>query len=107
MSQYENFTELQEAEPSLAEELLDTFGEGEWQNDALYVFEDFEEFAEYELYDGWFYNNFSDLEANLRGAPNPLDYIDLAKFGEALFDAADERVYTLIEGKIVETVYGW
>ena len=84
----ENYTDLLEYDEDLAKELLENVGEGDWQQERIYYYEDEEEFAEYELTEGWYANMGFDLDYN--GAPNPLDYIDLSGLGNALIRNWDE-----------------
>lgn len=102
---FDNFEELASAYPELAESLLEDVGEGEWQDEELMLFDDIENFAEYELYDGWYSDIFGDADFN--GAPNPLNYIDLAEFGEALSNSWDDSAYWRHGDYIVATPYGW
>ncbi|MEY8737693.1 hypothetical protein AB9M75_10800 [Lactobacillus sp. AN1001] len=84
---YDNFKKLIEERVNLAVELLDKCTPGEWMDEEIYCYEDLEEFAEYELYDGW-YTGWFDTEkykpSYFKGAPNPFDYIDLKELGELL-----------------------
>lgn len=59
------------------------------------------DWAENELNDGWYGDVFSDMD--FRGAPNPLDFIDMEKFGQALIDTVDPCVaYQCSDGRVVE-----
>ena len=51
---YDNFTELKKDNPSLAEELVEEFGDGQWQENQLFVYESLEDYAYYELTEGWY-----------------------------------------------------
>lgn len=103
---YNDFDEFKERQPQLAAELLETFGKGEWQDNALYVYDDVEDFADYELTEGWYANSFSNQDYN--GAPDPLDFIDLRALGAELVSTWDESChYQANGGKIVTTDYDW
>lgn len=104
---YDNFDELKQYNPSLAKELLEQFDNGEWQKNQLFVYESLEDFAYYELTEGWYANLGLD-KAAYNGAPNPLDFIDLKALGNALSRSWDESChYVSTNGEIVETDYGW
>lgn len=104
---YDNFDELKQYNPSLAKELLEQFDNGEWQKNQLFVYESLEDFAYYELTEGWYANLGLD-KAAYNGAPNPLDFIDLKALGNALSRSWDESCYYVsTNGEIVETDYGW
>lgn len=106
---YDDFDEFMQEHPDVATELLESVGEGEWQNNELYYYPTLEDYAEYELTEGWYIDlNLDDFD--FRGAPNPLDYIDLVKFGEALINSGDESVtWCDWDGSkaVVTTGYGW
>jgi hypothetical protein len=102
MKCYENYSVLKEAEPKLAEELSHEF---DFTNDPVeyefYVYPSCVDWAENELNDGWYSDMFGDM--NFRGAPNPLDFIDMEKFGQALIDTVDPSVaYECSDGRVVE-----
>ncbi|WP_010078236.1 hypothetical protein [Liquorilactobacillus mali] len=103
---FENFKELEESNKSLAQELLENFGEGDWQQDQLYVHDSLSEFAEYELTDGWYENN--NLDRDYNGAPDLMDYIDTKSLGRDLSERWDISSHFLSEnGSVVETGFGW
>ena len=77
-----------------------------WMDDALIVYPDVEEYAVYELVDGWYMNH--DLGGDFGGAPNPLYFIDLEDYGRSAIGLAGKNyVVQLSNGKVVETEYGW
>ena len=105
MKCYENYNALEEADPKLAEELDDRFNaNNDWVEDEIYVYPNRVEWAEKELYDGWYCNIFGNInDMNLRGAPNPLDFIDMERFSQVLIDTADPTtVCECSDGKIVK-----
>ena len=110
---YDNFDALLEGDHQTATLLLkeldldeSDIGTKPWMDDALIVYPDVEEYAVYELVDGWYMNH--DLGGDFGGAPNPLYFIDLEVFGQRLIDTGDARVYCqLPNGKVVTTNYGW
>jgi len=111
MVTFENFKELQMNDEKLAEELLNACGDGDWQNEGIYYYEDLEEFAEHELYDGWYTSWFDTEKYNrsyFKGAPNPFDFIDLKGLGLALSRNWDESCYYLAStDEVLSTSCGW
>ncbi|MFR0507019.1 hypothetical protein [Limosilactobacillus reuteri] len=107
MALYNSFEELKVDKPELAQELLDVFGKGEWQESNLSVYDTLEDFAYYELTEGWYIDNHLDKQ-DYNGAPNPIDYIDLEALGEALVESGDESCIYRTEGdQVVTTDWGW
>ena len=104
---YDDFNELQKDNPSLGRELKEEFGNGEWQKYQLFVYESLEDYAYYQLTEGWY------LDLNLdkrdyHGAPDPLDFIDLKALGQALSEGLDESCcYLANSGAVVESSEGW
>ena len=105
--QYENFEEIKQEEPWLAEQILSAKGEGEWQNNEIVAFDDTESFAEHELYDGWYAPlNLEDRDYN--GAPRLGDFVDLQGLGEALIRNWDDSCnYHASDDTILTTSIGW
>ena len=106
---FNNFEEFMASHPDVAANLLDSVGEGEWVSHELYYYPSLEDYAEYELTEGWYIDlNLDNFDFN--GAPNPLDYIQMGAFGEALLNSGDESVtWCNWEGdcEVVTTGYGW
>ena len=104
---YDDFKDLKKDEPELAKELLEERDNDNWQNNPIYKFECVEDFAYYELTDGWYANTITAAQ-DFNGAPNPLDYVDLTKLGNALVNTWDESIYFLASaGEILGTECGW
>lgn len=102
---YDDFKDLKKYEPELAKELLKNKNKGDWQNGIIYKFECVEDFAYYELTEGWYADI---MPQDFNNAPNPLDYIDLTKLGNALVNTEDESLYFFTsDGEILETECGW
>lgn len=97
---YDNFEELEKEKPSLAKELLDQFDRGKWQENQLLVCESIEDYAYYELTDGWYANKHFNQE-NYNGAPNPLSFINLKALGLQLTRMWDEGFYYLSKNNLV------
>lgn len=102
---YDTFKDLQNSNPKLASELLENIEKGDWINYQLMVYPTYEDFALYELTDGWYIEH--NLDSDYNGAPNPLDYIDLDEFGRELADRSDVSLTIVIDNVIVQTNYGW
>lgn len=105
MKIFNNFVELQAQEPELAEALLKDVEPGDWQANDISYFESKEEFAHYELTDGWYTNSIPDADYN--GAPDPFDFIDLERLCDALIDAWDPTFNWTNGEAILQTNYGW
>lgn len=102
---FDNLNELREKYRAVAESLLAEHGEGQWVNEKLYYYGKLADFAEYELTEGWYMD--CNFDRDFRGAPNPLDYIDLEALGEALSNRWDESMYWTDGDDVVGTSCGW
>lgn len=110
---YDNFDELMDCDSQTANLLLNELGLNEsdigketWMGESLFVYPNVEEYAIYELIDGWYQNH--NLGGSFNGTPNPLEYIDLADFGADLISTGDTTICReLPNGKVVTTSYGW
>lgn len=101
-----SYTELFERDEELAKELIEKVGSGEWQENEIYYYEDEEEYADYELTEGWYADLSLDRDYNF--APNPLDYIDLSGLGNALVRNWDDSCnFRASTGEILTTSCGW
>lgn len=70
------------------------------------VYPNVEEYAIYELTDGWYSD--CNFDGDFNGAPNPMDYINTEHLGEDLIEQVDSSVCQLLpNGKVVTTSYGW
>lgn len=103
---FENFADLNQNKPELAQELVNNYGEGPWQDDEITVYDTVDDYAYYELTEGWYADQFAERDYN--GAPDPLDFIDLHALGQKLYDTGDESMtYQADDGAIVTTPEGW
>ena len=110
---YDNFDELMDCDSQTANLLLkeldsdeSDIGKETWMNEQLMVYPNVEEYAIYELIDGWYQNH--NLGGSFDGAPNPIEYIDLTDFGGDLITEGDTSIVCLLQnGKVVTTNYGW
>jgi hypothetical protein len=107
MIEYENFKDMKDNNPELADQLLNMVGQGDWQNYQLFCYEDSSEYAKYEVSDGWY----AQLELNecssFDGAPNLYDYIDFDSLGEDLLNSVDESEVVELDDCIITTNYGF
>ena len=105
MEIFNNFKELMEYDSEPAQELLEEKGKGKWQEVEIYYHVTIEDYAEHELYDGWYADTFRD---DYNGAPDPLDFINLKEFGESLANSWDEGTnYKTSYGEVLQTAYVW
>ena len=105
MEIFNNFKELMEHDSELAQDLLKDKGEGKWQEEEIYYHVTIEDYAEHELYDGWYGDI---LNNDYNGAPDPLDFINLKEFGESLANSWDEGTnYKTSHGEVLQTAYVW
>lgn len=104
---YDSFHEFKESYPLLAKELLNEVPEGEWEDKKLYYFETLSELAKYELEEG-LYTPFGFCDYFYGDAPNPLDFIDLDKLGEAWSNDWDGNYYhRFSDDSALFSNYGW
>lgn len=103
---YENLEELREENEELVERLLEEFDEGDWSDNQLYVYPSLEDFAKYEVEEGWYSGA---IKEDYNGAPDLLDYIDYESLGNALKDSWDDSCYYYDEETdyVVSTAYGF
>lgn len=110
---YDNFDELMDCDSQTANLLLkeldldeSDIGKETWMNEQLMVYPNVEEYAIYELIDGWYQNH--NLGGSFDGAPNPIEYIDLTDFGGDLIADGDASIVCLLQnGKVITTSFGW
>ena len=103
---YANLEELREENEELVERLLEEFDEGEWAYNQLYVYPSLEDFAKYEVEDGWYSNS---NREDYKGDPDLFDYIDYESLGNDLKDSWDDSCYYHDEETdcVVSTAYGF
>jgi hypothetical protein len=108
--EFANFEEMKSKYPELSESLLQSVGEGEWQNRELYVYYSFEDFAKYDIYNGWFSSlqvvcaRYDSVSQN---PMNPFNYIDLRRFGKAVFERIHKSYVWTDGNRIVYTKFKW
>ncbi|EHS7170778.1 hypothetical protein KWC93_001703 [Staphylococcus pseudintermedius] len=91
MKYYNSILELKE---ELNEEMQKEIDNFDLNNETpITLFIDKQEFAEYELSDGWYYDLF---KSDYNGAPNPLDFIDYDEFSDALINSWDDNMHILL-----------
>ena len=103
---YENLEELREENEELVERLLEEFDEGDWSDNQIYVYQSLEDFAKYEVEEGWYSGT---IKEDYNGAPDLFDYIDYESLGNALKDSWDDSCYYYDEESdcVVSTAYGF
>jgi len=104
---YDNYDEFKQDRPDISKKLLADVGESDWMNDQIYFYPTIEDYAIDELYEGWYAGVGLDFDKDFRGAPNPLDYIDMEAFGNALTRTWDESMYWTDGECVVSTSCGW
>lgn len=107
MTEYENFDELKDNNPELADRLLNMVGQGDWQNYQLFCYEDSNEYAQYEVCEGWYADLGLDNFSEFNGAPNLYDYIDFDSLGEDLLNSADESEFVEIDDHVITSNCGF
>lgn len=105
--QFENFKEFKKSFPKLAKELSEVVGDGKWKDYGINFYPTLKDYAIYEVVDGYYYCSDIDLNKDLRGAPNLLDYIDFEKLGNDLKEKLDDGTYVGINNGVITTYYGW
>lgn len=104
---YNSFHQFKESCPLLTEELLREVDKGEWEDERLYYFETLSDLAQYEIEEG-LYSHLGLCDIFWGDAPNPLDFIDLTKLGEAWFDDCDDNYYhRFSDDSAIFTNCGW
>lgn len=96
MTKLLNLNELLEYAPEI--EKTDIFLDDNLEYE---IFEDLEAYAEYELFDGYY--QYDDSIRIMNGAPNPLLFVDLKKFGEELSNEWDLSYNAILaSGEVVK-----
>lgn len=103
---YQNWYDLEKGNPVLATELLENFGEGEWQNNIMNLFDNLADFAKHEITDGWYSG--ANLDRDWNGAPSLINFIDYESLGIALERAWDDSdVFKFSNEQVIFAPYGW
>lgn len=104
---YNGYKELKTESPELAAELEQNIVTGDWKHSDLYVYDTIEDYACYELTEGWYIDNKLD-QSTYNGAPDLLNFIDLKALGMALANSWDDSCHYLTEnGQVVTSDWGW
>lgn len=105
---FKDYKELLGYDESLAKELLNLVGEGDWQDDQLHLYSDLEDYAEYELTEGWYAGLGFDFDIDYNGAPDLINHINLTSLGDDLASSWDESCnFKSEKGSVITTGYGW
>ena len=103
---FNNFNELEATHPTLASELEKNVRNGSWKDETIYYYPDIEEYALYELTEGW-YSGYG-LSNDFNGAPDPIEHINLYTLGKSLANTWDPSGhYLTTNGSVLQTQYGW
>ena len=106
MKVYKNFKELSEEKENLSQELLQSVGEGDWQEREIIYFNELEDYAYFELTEGWYAE--AKLDSDWKGAPDLLSFIDTYRLGRSLSQLWDTSAYFLSESEeVLTSPYGW
>lgn len=105
---FKNLDELKQKHYGVATRLLECASdpEGDWTTEDIYLYNSPEDFARYEVEDGWYSTS---VVTDYRGAPSLYDHIDYRSLGEALIGSWDESInyHDELTGFILTTSYGW
>lgn len=107
---FDNFQDFAENFPDQAKELLEEVEEGDWQDDVIYYYASPDDYANYQVCEGWYAAILNcDLSvANYNGAPSLYNYIDFDELGQDLIDLADGTcVFATSKNEVIETGFGW
>ena len=111
MYNYEHFKsliELQRKYPNTTKRLLEYVSdpEGDWTTEDIYLYNSPEDFAKYEVEDGWYSTA---LTPDYNDAPSLYDHIDYASLANALINSWDESInyHDELTDFILTTSYGW
>ena len=119
---FDNYQDLATKHPKAAAELLNKFGEGKWQDYDLCWYPSEEDFAKFEVEEGWYRDvDLSSVEltqpSDFPKIPNLLDFInlpdlksfiDFKSFGKALMETWDDPdKFETTDGEIVTSSWGF
>lgn len=105
---FKNLDELKQKHYGVASRLLEYASdpEGDWTTEDIYLYNSPENFARYEVEDGWYSTS---ITPDYNGAPSLYDHIDYASLANALINSWDESInyHDELTGFILTTSYGW
>lgn len=107
---FDNFQDFAEGFPDQAKELLDNVEEGDWQNNEIHFYESPDDYADYQVREGWYASivNCDLAVVDYYGAPSLYDAIDFDELGQNLIDLADRTcVFATSKNEVIETGFGW
>lgn len=111
MYNYEHFKsliELQKKHPNTTKRLLEYVSdpEGDWTTGDIYLYNSPEDFALFEVEDGWYSTS---VTPDYHGAPPLHEYIDYKRLAGALINSWDEssHYYDPLSGFVLTTSCGW
>ena len=105
---FKNLDELKQKHYSVATRLLEyVFDyEGDWTTEDIYLYNSPEDFARYEVEDGWYSTS---ITPDYNGAPSLYEHIDYESLASALINSWDKSVhyYDPLSGFVLTTSCGW
>lgn len=107
---FNNLKELKKFDKKLVKRLLEYVdsNETEWQEDYLYFYPTLEDYAKYEVFEGWYADLVGGMD-NTNGAPKLSLYLDFKTLGVDLAKSWDDSCHYYDEetGCVITTSYGW
>ncbi|HEC2240652.1 TPA: hypothetical protein R1960_000785 [Staphylococcus delphini] len=109
MKTFKNAEELKTKYPKIYDELLAEKGAGEWENEDLFLFLAVVDFAEYEVFEGWYgLGYFASEISGGSGAPDLFEYIDYEELANDLMHTWDDSIFHKTkDNQIIRTDFGW
>ena len=105
---FKNLDELKQKHYGVATRLLEYASdpEGDWTTEDIYLYNSPEDFARYEVEDGWYSTS---VVTDYRGAPPLYNHIDYASLANALINSWDKSInyHDELTGFILTTSCGW
>ncbi|WP_126489874.1 hypothetical protein [Staphylococcus delphini] len=108
MKTFKNAEELKTKYPKIYNELLAEKGGGEWENEELFLFPTATDFAQYEVFEGWYGLGYFANEISGGNAPDLFEYIDYEELTPDLINSWDDSIFHKTkDNQIVRTGFGW
>lgn len=108
VKEFNNIEEAKEYNKELVERLLDYADsyDSDWQEDMIYLYPTLEDFAKYEVFEGWYASVNLD---KVKNAPYLSNFINFKALGEELRRTWDGTMnyYDEETGIVIATPYGW
>lgn len=104
MKEFENYAQLEEYNPKIAQELREYHREKWWEDHKLRLHDNLESFAAWEVEKGNYAEYFVE---SFSGLPNLYDYISYRALGYALITVMPNYYHLMENERVVEAVDGW